>query len=795
MSAAPQNRRAFHQDASIILVGCRGAGKRSLGFIGALHLRRRLITEDHYFQQVTGLSRVTFLAKHGKDAFARKNAEVFRRMLEDNQRKCIIECGMSSFSEDAQEVLRKYSRTNPVVYVHRENDEVLRLLDSPDGERILRADESHRSCSNLEYYNLYDPSSANRSDAGPNWDNHLLATPSSLIHAKEDFVRFLDLITGHALSRTFLESPFSVRAIPPEYRQYSYAMRLRLSYLVDMDLTWEDFEARADCIELIIDHWPNDLYNVIARQVALIRRHLGVPVIYHVEENPRGERRRSAEERAKMDTELLELGLRLGVDYLSLDLQRTNISVKDILAHRGRSKIIGNFWNLKFGAIPWADDSQLNNYRHAQALGCDIVRMVRFCSGDSPNEKLLEFREKVERTIPDPKPPLVAYDISVLGIRTPLQGRILNPVKHPDIENERDHLATVCTANNSFMLLFRQFELHPLNFFVFGANVSYSLSPAMHNAAYEFAGMPHTFQAVQCTTMDELNKICSDNSFGGASLTAPFKVAIMPHLKLKSHHASVIGAVNVLLPLRGKTSLIIDHANSRNKSGPTNEFYGDNTDWSSILTCLRRAISPRNYVQPTRTTALVVGAGGMARAAIYALIQLGCRNIFIYNRTIQNAQTVADHFNSWTASQGISPAGKQQNGALQVCHVVTSITQPWPAGYQQPTIIVSCVPATSSDGSPPADFEVPIQWLRSPTGGVVVELAYEPHVTPLMAQMQTYRETVAPLWVVVDGLDNLAEMAVEAFELMTGRLAPKRLMREVCRKTWEQQRRDMSSMS
>ncbi|EOO03985.1 putative repressor protein [Phaeoacremonium minimum UCRPA7] len=792
MAAAPTNVRQFHQDASIVLVGCRGAGKRSLGFIGALHLRRRLVTEDHYFQQVTGTTRTAYLTQHGKEAFARQISEVFKRMLDDNRKKCIIECGMSSFSEDAQSCLRSYSESNPVIYIHREKEEILRLLDSADGERILRADRSHRSCSNLEYYNLYDPSGVkpflSPDSNGGGWDSQLAVT-SSLLNAKQDFTRFLDFVTGQGLTRAWLESPFSIRAIPPEYRQYSYALRLRVSYLVDMDLEWEDFEARGDCVELVIDHWPTDLSTFIARQVALIRRKLAVPIIFHVEENPRDEPKRSAEDRKRMDTELLELGLRLGVDYLSIDLQRTDIPITHLLEHRGRSKIIGNFWNLGLATIPWSDESQVENYKYAQSLGCDIVRMVRFCSGDSTNEMLTEFRDKIQALIPDPKPVLVAYDFSVLGVRTPLQGRVLNPVKHPDLENLRDHLATVCTAHGSFELLFRQFELEPLQFYTLGANVSYSLSPYMHNAAYEYTGMPHNFQAVQCMTTDDLNIICSDANFGGALLTAPFKVAIVPHLKLKSHHASVIGAVNVLLPLRGKTSFILDHANSRNKSGRTNEFYGDNTDWQSIFTCLRRAISPRNFVRASKTTGLVIGAGGMARAAIYALIQLGCRNIFVHNRTVENAQRVADHFNSWAAANGTVAAGKY------ICHVLGSVAQPWPPSFQPPTLIVSCVPTTSVDGNPPADFEMPLQWLGSPTGGVVLELAYEPLITPLVAQMQVFRDTVSPSWVVVDGLENLGEMAIEAFELMTGRLAPRRLMKDVCRRTWEQHRRDFSSMS
>ncbi|CAN8103071.1 unnamed protein product [Discula destructiva] len=797
----PPNERLFSPDASIILVGCRGAGKRSLGFIAALHLRRRLVTEDYFFQHATGLTRMQFLSAHGKDEFNHRNEHVFKRMLDDNRQKCVIECGMSSFTEAAQTALRQFSASNPVIYVHREEEEVLRLLETADGQRILQADQTHRACSNLEYYNLFDsssskaPSSHEGSTTG-GWDSHI-ATPSSLLYAKQDFTQFVDFIMGHGLTKTFLESPFAVKAIPPEFRQYSYALRLRLSYLVRMELEWEDFEARGDCVELVIDHWPDDMLNVIARSVALIRRKLAVPIIYHVEQNPREERRRSATERATMDTELLELGLRLGVDYLSLDLQRKDISIPRILSHRGRSKIMGNYWNVGLMTTPWSDDGHIRDYKNAMALGCDLVRMVRFCSGDSSPAMLQDFRARLAAEVPDPKPPLVAYDFSVLGVRTPVQSRILNPVKHPDMETEREHLATVCDAANTFESLFRQFELEPLQFYTLGANVSYSLSPCLHNAAYAYTGMPHTFTAEACSTLDDLNRVCSAASFGGALLTAPFKVAIVPHLKIKSHHATVIGAVNVLLPLRGKTSFILDHANSRHKAGLTSDFYGDNTDWSSIFTCLQRGISPRNYVRASKTTGLVIGAGGQARAAIYALIQLGCRHVFVFNRTTAHARVVADHFNQWaTQSRGMtSPPGKSGVTPQQICHVLPSLAEPWPQGYELPTMVVSCVPATSVEGKPPADFEMPMQWLGSPTGGVVLELAYEPLITPLVAQMQVYRDTHNPAWVVVDGLENVSEMAIAAFELMTGRPAPKKVMKEACRKTWEQQKRDMSSSS
>jgi len=720
---APANERIFDPEASIVLVGIRGAGKRSLGFIGALHLRRRLVTHEHHFQQVTGLSQSQYLSKYGRDGFARRNVEVLKHMLGNNRTKCIIECGMSSLSEDAQAVLRLFSTTNPVVYVHREREQMLHFLDHADADQLLLADQTHRDCSNFEYYNLYDTfggRSVNGSDSGtPSWENPA-SSVSRLLNTKEEFTRFLDLLRGQAWRRLWLESPFALNAIPLEFRSYSYALRLRLSYLVDMDLEYEDFEARGDCVELIIDHWPDDLLNVIAKHVGLIRRKLGVPIVYHVEKDPRGERKRTEEEKDIMDLALLEHGLRLNVDYISLDLERNYDLVTKILAHKGRSKVIGNFWNNKLGATPWADDSHVKEYQMAQSLGCDVVRMVRFCSGDSTEQDLANFKSKVEAAVPEPRPPLVAYDFSVLGARTPLQSRILAPVKHPDMETRRDHLATVCHSTSSYELLFRQFLLDPLQFYTIGANVSYSMMPVLHHAAYEFSGMPHTFQALQCNTLQELNQVCLNHVFGGATLAAPFKVAILPLLKTKSHHANAIGAVNVLLPLRGQSSVILDHANARNRAGQTSEFYGDNTDWLAIVNCVKRAISPRNLVQPSKTTGLIIGAGGMARAAIYALFQLGCRNIFVFNRTLQHAQEVAEHFNKWAATQ--QTAAAKGAGPIQICHVLESISQPWPLKYQPPTMIVSCVPATSVDGSPAADFEMPKQWLGSTTGGVVVEV-------------------------------------------------------------------------
>ncbi|KAI1302724.1 type I 3-dehydroquinase-domain-containing protein [Xylaria venustula] len=782
---AKVNLRLFPPDASIVLVGCRGAGKRTLGFIAAKYLGRRLLTEDYYFENSTGCNRSTFLQKYGRDTFNNQTALILAQTLDANRLNCVIECSTAILTQEIQTVLAAFAETNPVIYIHRDKEDLYKLLQLPvsEAERLLMTDQKHRDFCNFEYFNLLDTS-----PDGPNDGESLLRSASAhsarLIYAKQGFINFLDQISGQALTRSWVQNPFSVKAIPPEHRLYTFVLNLRLSALLDQEIDLARMEASAEAVELIIDTWPDNMSDFIATQVALIRRKLDIPIIFYAEENPREERRRPLEERDASDLALMIHGLRLGVDYLSLDLERTEELVHKVLSMRGRTKIIGNYLIRGFGAPQWNDDVYFQRYLRAQSLGCHIVRITRFCPGDRNDGLRQEFMNKIA-ALPEPKPHIVAYDFSVFGIVSPYQGLSLNPAGHEFLEkSSREQMAGVSTTRGTIRTFFRRGWLQPLNFYVVGANVHYSASPSMHRAAFEHYMMPHTFEVRRCTEIDELDRLSRDPNFGGASLTAPFKVAIMDHIDHVSFHATAIGAVNILLPLRGKTSSIIDHANARNHAGATDKFYGDNTDWTSIATCLRRAISPRNSVQPSRTTGLIIGAGGMARAAIYALIKLGCRKIFIFNRTVARAEAVAAHFNDYAKEHKlVGRRGEEE----RVCHVIQSATDPWPEKYQQPTIILSCIPSFGIDDNPVVEFRMPSQWLRSPTGGVVIELAYEPLITPLIVQMRKIREEGNTSWVLIDGLEVVGEMAMEAFELYTGRNAPRRLMRRVCDETWNRQ--------
>ncbi|KAJ0144953.1 hypothetical protein HZ326_12316 [Fusarium oxysporum f. sp. albedinis] len=89
-------------------------------------------------------------------------------------------------------------------------------------------------------------------------------------------------------------------------------------------------------------------------------------------------------------------------------------------------------------------------------------------------------------------------------------------------------------------------------------------------------GMPHRYNIFLHESMDQLFELIKDNTFGGASITAPFKTAIIPSLDFLSEEAKAIGAVNTLLCLKEPT---MDSLLDRNTAGPTVALFGENTDW------------------------------------------------------------------------------------------------------------------------------------------------------------------------------------------------------------------------
>lgn len=707
--------RIFAPDASLVFVGIRGCGKRSLGFVAATALKRRFITEDHYFKEVTGMTRQEFLKRNGSHEFQRRGIEVLKTMLDKNRSGCVVECGLGSLTRPIQDYLRLYARTNPVVQLVRDIDSIQQLLGlGEQSVRLLReGDPLHRTCSNFEFYNLEDRTRVSSDDASP--DPSSAAFSFKLQDVKEDLTRFVRFVTGVDVNHSNYDSPFVLLETPPELRSFTHAIFVRSSDLLAGNVNLPELESGGDAIELCVDRWSPDMVTTISKQVAVLRRNTRIPVIMSVDTS--SIKANNGKPSSNPYFDILEHGLRLAVEYLVVDLDQDRFQLSRVISARCKTKIIGQQVFEPSSPIKWDDQSCVSVYNDAEKLGCQIVRLLRVAKNREENASVVEFTNKIKSRTGE-HPPLIAYNIGRLGRTSQVFNSILTNVTHPAItpltENELD---PQITSRDAVRALFQSYVLDPLKFCILGASVAYSLSPFMHNAAIQHCGMSHTYKIPESPSLAALDQLRQDPHFGGSSIVQPWRVELYQKLAAKSRHAEAIGAINTIMPLRGPSDggmfSLQEQASRRNQAGPILGWYGENTDWVGIMTCITRHLSPRNAIS-AKTTGLVIGAGGMARSAIYAMLRLGCRKIFMYNRTQSRAEEVARHFNSWASFQVDS---------VEVVRVLHSTQEDWPEDASPPSMIASCVPADPDRDEPPANFEMPLQWLGSTTGGVVLEVS------------------------------------------------------------------------
>ena len=290
--------------------------------------------------------------------------------------------------------------------------------------------------------------------------------------------------------------------------------------------------------------------------------------------------------------------------------------------------------------------------------------------------------------------------------------------------------------------------LSPKKFYVFGHPIPHSMSPVLHNTAFTTLGFPYTFSKVDTANVDEIRRLMNMPDFGGASVTLPHARNVIPLIQHLSRYAQIIGAVNTIFPV----------------SRGSRELYGDNTDWRGIKNCLQRSLTPAHMVTSS-TTALVLGAGGSARASIYALYRIGVVNIFVYNRSRDKARSLVDDF--------------QRLDHLLHIKVLDCLPVPLPIN-PLPSIIVSTVPAftgaVDSKLAEAVDVGLRLEHL-SANGGVAVELAYETRMTPLLAFAEQKESQGSP-WVSVEGIEVLLEQGFEQCRIWTGRRAPVKHVRD-----------------
>ncbi|KAG8166961.1 hypothetical protein KVR01_002650 [Diaporthe batatas] len=778
--------RRFAPEASIVLISLRGTGRTTLGLLAAASLGFRLIETDTIFQEAFGLSRRAYISKHGHIDCRSKEFKLLEGVLAQNPSQAVIICGPICVDESGQTLLRRFAKDHPVIYILRDPESISHHLkcSSEAVSAIIEAgNPTFRSISSFEFFNLASPQPGQRQDGR----EHSLAVQRPTLALKEvqkDFLHLAYSIQGHAAARTAqARTPTAFASL--ERKLYTYALQLPLEQVPQMAPVLRQEDCLVDAVELRVDlstffgkslAFDHAAASYITKSFWTIRNASRLPLIFHIT-HPSGFPQVSCgisyENAVELYRQATHFALRFLPEYLTVDLGLGNALVEDIVSAKGHTKIIGDYFDNKIDNSGWRSQHRMSFVVRAQDLGCDLVRISQPALSEADNLEAQRFLKTVTESR-GRRIPVIAYNTGHIG----RQSRVLNPILSPVVSTLRIRSSTqqmsdegLFTVQEAQKILYSSFTLEPKRFGIFGQGVFSSLSPVMQGAAFQYSSMPHTYQAFDSSSLQDLALFIKSPTFGGASITSPFKQEIIPLIDILSPDAQAIGAVNTVIPLRsvGDNALL-----DRTSTGPVLALYGENTDWIGVHTTVRRNLSPVNAVKH-RTSALVLGAGGMAHASVYSLIRLGVQNIWIWSRTLANSKALAARYNGKRYSiprpelvAMDAPEERQEDdyfGPANV-RVVENLEEDWQALTALPTIIVSCIPSPQ--------IEIPSSWLGSKTGGVVVELAYDRLETTLLKQV---RELGRPEWIRVHGLHVLPEQGISQFELFTGRKAPEKLMR------------------
>ncbi|KAH7150261.1 type I 3-dehydroquinase-domain-containing protein [Dactylonectria estremocensis] len=781
----------FSSDASMLFAGVRGAGKSTLAIMASQAMNRKVVDLETAFQRTLGFSSAGYKAKHGSLECYKQQARILQSALDRHRTGCILVC--SWMESRVQSLLREFAATNPVIHVVRDANAIqqhLRINDTSKIRNLLNVSSAiFRTCTNFEFFNGSEKLAALPENPSARL-SLLQRTPTpylTLKYVERHLLKFLSLIYPSG-TIPFIESAFPLARIPTEERQFTYAMSVPLTDVLNESVDIEEHVMGADVIQIVVhdlaEHLENHtdskgptnelsakLAGDITRGIGRVRRSTILPIILHIFLP-----QTAGEEGVRAYLDLIHHAVRLAPEMMTVDLRLDDPYISQILVARKRTKIIGNCF-LVTDPPPWESSAWVSFYNKANRLGCHLARLIRPASCIEDNFSIAHLRCAVA-AMEGPKIPLIAYNSGPLGRNSASFNSILTVVRPESLArvNPKPPIMPCVTARGATEALFSSFIYDEMKLYVFGANVDYSLSPAMHTSALKACGIPHRYQPFSSATLRGIKHLLEDPNFGGASVGLPFKVEVITLTHTLSSHARAIGAVNTLIPIRhlnpdGSVPLGAGFFYGSNRAGPIKALYGENTDWVGIRACIRRGLSPANAVGPS-SCGVVIGAGGMARASVYALLQIGMKNVVIHNRTIQNAENMVSHFTQLLQKKDFKLFSSGAEPAR--FHVIKSLDEAWPEDFRLPTVIVSCIPTHRIGDVPAPDFTVPEPWLGSRTGGVVIELAYKTLNTPLLAQV---RRESARGWVAMDGLDLLPEQGFAQFELFTGRRAPRRLMR------------------
>lgn len=261
-------------------------------------------------------------------------------------------------------------------------------------------------------------------------------------------------------------------------------------------------------------------------------------------------------------------------------------------------------------------------------------------------------------------------------------------------------------------------KTHPIKAGVVGWPISHSLSPRLHSywlQKYDLDGEYLAYE-VKPEDLEGFIKTLPEKNITGLNLTVPHKEIVFPFLDDVDDIARKIGAVNTIIVRDGR-------------------FYGTNTDGYGFLTNLMENAPEWSAKSGP---AVVIGAGGAARAAIVSLLEAGVPEIRLINRTKSRAEKLGDIY---------------EDSRIKICD--------WQDRSKSLSDVALLVNTTTlgMKGQPALDIDL----TALPVSAVVYDIVYNPLETDLLKQAASRGNHC------VDGLGMLLHQAAPAFQAWFGK--------------------------
>jgi shikimate dehydrogenase len=258
-----------------------------------------------------------------------------------------------------------------------------------------------------------------------------------------------------------------------------------------------------------------------------------------------------------------------------------------------------------------------------------------------------------------------------------------------------------------------------------GHPVAHSFSGAMQQAALDALGIDARYELWDRRQIDLADAVSElrGEDFLGANITIPHKEHVVPLVDRLTEEAQATGAVNVISRDEGK-------------------LIGHNTDVTGFRSALDKLVGrqkmPRN--------AVVLGAGGAARAVVYSFIALGFQRVVVFNRHLHRAEALVKHFGRSAAHMELR-------------------AMPWHESVLEAELAKAKVLVNATAvGMTPGETPIPAELL--PADLLVMDLIYNPPQTQLL------KDAAAAKHAVMNGEHMLLSQGARAFELWTGQSAP-----------------------